>query len=512
MAKRNKRGNQTELAAYRQRRALNKKRVASLSGTFVLMLIFLFVMMQIGRAALALADDSMAETIAVEFGSIDLPVVLSGVIIRDETVYTANAAGRLHFDYDDLVRVRTGTQVASVQDAAAVQQLNANLAEVEAELLRLQEARADISAFSQDARRMNRQIQNMLDNNRGALLSGGFTQVYALRENMERSIAIRNNMLLSENRGSLVEMTEERSFIEQRLGERISTVTVRQSGILSYLVDGFEDVLTFENMHEISPEQTRMTVDFSGITRRRDVVVDDPIFKIVTSNTWYIALYAPAEHITEWQRGDNRTIYIERNGRFLPLEIIVDTMRSTNEETFLLLRATRFVSDFLDMRTVNIRLSANRNEGLKIPSAAIVPATLLRVPHEFVYEQSDGSPFVLRQSAASTEVARVPITITHSDEAFHMIFLSADSTLRIGDVLVGYADAAQQIVLSEVENIMGVFRLTNGFADFIQIDLDDDSHLRTGYALLDPARVRGIRAGDHIITNTRAVTDGQRLE
>lgn len=502
-------GKAAQLSAYRKKRRLANRKVFSISGAFALVMVFIVVIVYIARGFLSVTEKTDVATIAVEYGSIDLPKVIPGIIIREETVYESNAKGTLSFNYDDLTKVKKGAQICTISDDDEVGRLSGELRDVEEEILALQSRREDISGFSQDVKRANRQIQELVDNNRRQLAGGNIAAVYSLKENVERNIAARNNMLLSESRGSVKEMVELKTGYERRLNDNIAQIGTQSSGVLCYTVDGQEKLLSFDRLELITPEQTRMQVDYGGIERKRTVEPGEPVFKVVTSNEWYIGAYVPSEFVFDWKVGQARTVFIEKDEAYHAMDMTVASLVGSEgeKEHYLLLRCVKNMTDFLGLRNVNIKLSDSGHEGLKIPMNTIVDKTLLCIPNEYVYETDKF--MVIRKGAEVDET--VPIAVKDADDEFTYVYQDPNGTVKLGDTLVKNDDRTQTHVLTQVENVRGVFILNNGYADFVKIEADGELPEKGGYVILNASLNKSIRVNDQIIYDARNIVDGQKL-
>ncbi len=499
-----------DLEEYKKKRRLKSKKYASITSVVVLVLVTIGVLVYIVRGAFGVLEDKSVATIAVEYGTIDLPTILNGIIVRDENVYESPATGSVYFNYGDLERVKKGVVICSVQNEEFVQELNTNLQNVSAEIFDMQKKREDISGFSQDVKRTNKQIQENIDNARRRFLSDNMEAIYLLKENVERNIAIRNNMLLSENRGSVQNLVENKNTFQQKLKDGVKNITTNETGILCYSVDGTEKLLSVENLESISPEQTRMTVDYAVIKRKTAVNETDPIFKIIESNTWYIALYAPKELVYDYKEKEQKTIYIENDGAFEPLSMTVYKIIENEKENFILFSTNNNMLDYIDMRGIKIKLTNSGFNGFKIPVAAIVDRTFLKIPVDYVNEE-DSTVIRKLMKNDTFQYETISLNIKSTDDDFVYIYQDLNKGIMLGDTLANPINKEKEIVLSSVENVKGVFVLNNGYADFEPIIITEDLPEKDGYVILNAELNKNIRLNDKIIYDTKTLVDGQKL-
>ena len=499
-----------DLEKFRKRKQRSRA-ATNISLVLTAALVFIFVSVYMVSGLSAMLTTPEIATISPGFGNVAPPTVFQGIIIRDETVYTAGRDGVLEFHANHLERVRPGQTVAAVSDEVYVAEINANIEELDRQILEMQARRGDISAFSADVARINEQLQASIDSHLPRLTAASFYELYNMAEQTRRLLRIRNQMLLTEGRGSVQGMAGEREHAIQRLDSGVMSVSVQRGGLLSYIIDGLEESLTLENMRSLEPEHTRQSVDFSTLHRRREVAAGDDIFKVVNSNTWYIAAYLPFEAVSEWQLGNLRRIYIHQSGdSFREMDTYVEHIRHGESSTFVVLRVTRFLADFMDRRAVSFRLTADMRDSLKIPAHVVTAKDAVRLPVEFVGRADTVNPTVIRRGSEDSPDQSVPLNIYRRNNEF--IYVLTDiNNISADDVLLHPDDASQTHTIDEIVTLHGVFVLNFGFADFEEIHLGEEVIAIDGHIVLDASANRRITPASQIILDTTGLRDGQRL-
>jgi len=501
----------SELDNYRKRKQRNRTGT-NVSLMLAIVLVFVFVATYMASGLGAMMTTPAIATTLPGFGTVTRPPIYNGVIIRDETVYTAGRGGVLEFRANHLERVRAGQFVAVIQDARYAAEINADIHDLDQRILEMQARRGGISAFSADVARMNDQLQTQVNAHLPRITGDNFSELHAMADNTRRTLNLRNQMLLSENRGSVRDMANEREQAEYRLSHNVMSISPHRGGILSHFVDGMEDILNVDNMRALEPEQTRQPVASVNFQRLREVSSGDEIFKVVNSNTWYIALYLPLEQTVDWQLNQMRRIYVEQQGgSFRELDTYVHYINHRDTTTFVILRVTRFLTDFMDMRGVNVRLSNTARESMQIPTSATTTRGAVRIPVEFVNRIDSNAPSIIRASVGDAPDQTIPLNIfRRTGESVYV--LNEAVNFSIGDVILDPNDRDQTYIIHEIVTLRGVFVLNFGFADFVVLNLDDEVDVRGGYITLDVMDNRGITPASRIILDPTGLRDGQRLE
>jgi hypothetical protein len=310
-------------------------------------------------------------------------------------------------------------------------------------------------------------------------------------------------MIVAENVGLRAEPAINHQMLTNELEANRHNIYIGGGGIMSPIVDGFEEDLTFASMYYLNPGETRRNVDFNQIIPRREVEYGDNVFKIINSNRWYIAAYIPNNLIEGWSEGSTQTIYLE--GRPKALTVRVHHINPGFEETFVILRSNEYMADFLDSRSIFFRTTDAIQYGMRIANSAITERSHLAIPLDTVYEGDGGVRYVVR--VIGDDDMEIPVVVVEQDGYFAFVPDNIEF-LTMGSILREREDPSVTQILNEERLITGVFRVNVGIADFIPVTLPEDDAVGGVYSILDPDFNTRLRLYDHIVTNAALVNDG----
>jgi len=472
----------------------------SRSTSFVAGLFFVFILVYLVQNIIIFTTRPEIPVEMVTMGSVDLIELIEGIIIRDETVYTATRDGIVHFNAREFERIQPGSLVASIQNAQAVNSARQSIYQVEEQIMRLQDVRGELSAVDPAVQQINRQIQNMIDSRLGNHIHLNMIEVYALRDSINQNVSIRNQMIITENLDSdlRMELGINHRMLMDTLDENMQAIYINGGGILSPVVDGLENYLDFQNMYWLSREQTQQNIDFDQLIPLREVAYGDDVFKIINSNIWYIAAYIPNDLVEGFNVGSNHTIHVE--GR-KALNTRIHHMERGFQESFVIFRSSAYMIDFLDTRSIFFRTTDTLQHGLRIANSAITLQDHLAIPLSTVHDE-DGR-YVIQY--LGEEYARIPIAVIDQND-YYAFILANHEVLSVGSTLLE-ADGTTRMI-THIQAIKGIFRVNTGIAAFTPINLPEDAAIGGMYSILDPILNPGIRVHDHIVSNATLVEDG----
>ena len=485
-----------------KRPAKKKKKVNSAVGAegFVIAISMIFFVISIGGSIFGfLTKDEVATTVVLQ-GSLDKPMIMNGIIIRNETVYHADLAGEVVFHVPDGERIRRGTIVSSIQNDMSIALVNEQ-EKLQEQILWIQEERSQVSSVSSDVAEINASIGNIFSSNVYKITDSNFSHIYTLQESVLRNLEHRNELLLNENRGTVSPYTSENRQFSNRIGDMTAAIRASSGGVVSYIVDGFEDVFDFENMRYITEEQASMVVEIDPLQRIRQAEIGDSLFKVINSNDWYIASYIPNELIQNFSEGMRTTIYIELGGRYEPILVKVFGLYKGEKESFVIFESTRRMIDFISLRSVNFQTYDSIFTGLKIPEAAIVEKAFLKIPLEYVSYDSSRRMVVTRLVNGSLQQILINTkTLRNVDQREGYVYVMQDfNNLRRGDVIV-HPENGIEYSVEEIVTSRGVYRTNNGVASFTSINTEDMITGSAGYVILNTERnFGGLNVYDRIV-------------
>ena len=477
------------------------KRKSKVGLFFVCVFIFLGVYV-IGYARNNIFGTDVSQ-MRVEMGFLSQPTSFSGLIIRDEVVYSASTGGALVFQVPNHERVRRGSVVAVLQDAATVEAYSLSLAQVEQSAIRLGQNRAGIAANEDEITHRNRHVLNQINSISLGLSAGNIEEVFNLSNNVRQGLRMRNDLNFSDE-PAMMELSAARNQVISGLSDAATQITAASAGVVSVVVDGLEDILTVQNLGNITKDTIDRPNAAPSITNI-EVSAGDRLFRIVRSNNWFIAAFLPGHYTENWGMGSNVVLFVNYGEDLLPLSVQVHSLSSQGSEVYVVFSTNREMMRFIDIRHITFQLERNPRSGYKIPRSAIVEISQFPVPAEFVrLENNVWVVDLLINETARTE----PIWGSWSLDRKSFYITAGAAALRVGDVIVNNGNT---FTLDLVVSATGVFATNVGATQFRQIDMTGLLAENDDYIILDPIRNPNIRPFDRIVSDARAVSDRQLL-
>lgn len=171
---------------------------------------------------------------------------------------------------------------------------------------------------------------------------------------------------LSPKGSYLNQLIEERKNYESQLNSGAEYVTAPMSGIVSYKVDGLEEVLTPENFSSLSKEY----LESLDLKTGKIVATSEESGKVIDNFSCYIATISSSEEAKNATVGQNVKVRLSNNVE-IPAEI-TNIMKEDEEDVVIILKIEKQIEELINYRKISFDLIWWNDSGLKVPNQAIV--------------------------------------------------------------------------------------------------------------------------------------------
>ena len=171
---------------------------------------------------------------------------------------------------------------------------------------------------------------------------------------------------LSPKGSYLNQLIEERKNYESQLNSGSEYVKAPISGIVSYKVDGLEEVLTPNNFSALSKEY----LESLNLQTGKIVPTSEESGKVINNFYCYIATITSSQEAKNAEVGKNVKVRLSNN-----VEVsaqITNIVKENDEETLIILKLEKEIEELINYRKISFDLIWWNDTGLKVPNQAIV--------------------------------------------------------------------------------------------------------------------------------------------
>ena len=396
-----------------------------------------------------------------------------GIILRNETTEYASQSGYINYYVREGKRAAAGTNIYSMDETGEASRLMEENADA-ADLLSDQDVasmKKELSSFGQSYSDLN------------------FDQVYDAKYSLDA-------MVLEYTNFNSVNSDEQ---LAQQLGDHFSQIRTPVSGVISYSIDGYED---------LDPAQVSAAVfDRSGysraITHAGDLIEQGtPVYKVVTDDNW--SLLFPLSETDAADLGGAETLTVRFPGHDLTTSGAFSMIVGTDGESYGKLDFTKYMVQFISDRYLDFQIVMDVAQGLKIPVSSVTSKNFYLVPVTYLTTGGDSDQEGFNKEVYTengTIVEFVPATIYYSTDEYYYIDTDEKEPIHAGDYLVK-PDSADRFQIGQTASLQGVYNINRGYSVFKQIEIlaQNDEF----YTVKKGTRY-GLSVYDHIVLDASAV-------
>ncbi len=341
----------------KQKKKLNNKKVIVISGILLVLLIYLIYVIY-------LLIKQPTNVFTVEEGKLYKEETDIGYVIRNEKV----VRGENYKNGMEQI-ITEGEKAAANENifryySTNEESLKTKIAELDG---KIQEAMAkeDTNIPTSDVKILENQIDQKIENiNKITNMSQLEEEKKQIDELVSKKAKIAGET--SPQGSYLRNLIEERKGYESQLNSGAEYVKAPISGIVSYRVDGLEEVLTPDNFSNLSKEY----LEGLNLSTGKIVATSNEAGKVIDNFYCYIATITSSEEAKQAEVGDKVKVRLSNN-----IETdaeITNIIKEDDGDIILILRLTEQIKELINYRKITFDLIWWNTSGLKVPNQAIV--------------------------------------------------------------------------------------------------------------------------------------------
>ena len=223
----------------------------------------------------------------------------------------------------------------------------------------------ETNAYSSDVKILDGKIQKDVDQ---IYKENDLNKISELKKKIEEEVTKKATITGEQSpAGSYVKkLINERAEYEYRLNSGTENIKTDVAGIVSYKVDGLEDVLTTKDFNNITAE----ALNNLNLKVGQTIQESEESGKIINNFKFYIAVILDKQKVPDLEIGKEVKIRLSTQEE-LPCEIAY-VKDDGNNLTVVIFETNGYSQELIDYRKLSIDIIWWSAEGLKIPNSALV--------------------------------------------------------------------------------------------------------------------------------------------
>lgn len=408
----------------------------------------------------------------VRSGSLSISNVYDGIILREETVVSANSSGYVNYFAREGEHVAKGDLVYAVDQSGRISEI-------------LQDDSSEILLSGNDLGELKTDFVQFAHSYRDE----DFGQTYDFSYDMQGTVLKLSNYNMLNNLQSLGISS----------GSSVNFCYAPGSGIVVYNTDGYENMTPEMITEEMITERDGEKEQFVNNTL---IGGNDPVYKMITSETWYIVIAVENDRVERLREEGYVEVKFLKNQDTSWAK--VNILGTGEENTLVSLEFNNSAITFAKDRYLEIEIILDDDTGLKIPNSAIVEKEFYLIPKEYVTKGGNSAQDGFMRETydengnVSTEFIEAVI-YSESDTDYYV----DTSVLRPGDYIC-MPDSTEKYPVSKVGTLVGVYNINKGFADFKEITV---LYSNDEYSIVKSNTRYGLTEYDYIVLDAESIDE-----
>lgn len=298
----------------------------------------------------------------VESGKISLEESSTGYIIRDEIIISGeNSANGIYQIKADGEKVAKGESVFRYYSNNE-EELNDKIEELDTKIQEALEGQTNL--YTNDIKILESQIEDNLKLIRN---TNDILKIKEYKKNINNAITKKAQIIgeLSPSGSYIKELIKERSSYENELNSGVEYIKAPNSGIVSYRIDGFEDVFSVNDFSNLNKEM----LENLNLKTGQIVAASNEKGKIINNFYSYIVTIVDSEIAKTKEIGDIVNLRLSSSTE---IKGEISYIKEQEDDTIMLVfKITKGVEELINYRKISIDVIWWSDEGLKVANSAI---------------------------------------------------------------------------------------------------------------------------------------------
>lgn len=357
-----------------KRETKNKKKKRKLKVGKVLLTMFILVYIP---SLIYWFYGNTTATDILHLGVIEDSININGLLVRNESLINSPLKGEYIPQVEEGEKVAANSTIATVLDSSSLELLS-EINEINKKILAAQKEKDKTKEiFSGDIIKIEKELGQKVTQIAEVVNENRFSDLKNLKYEIDSLIEKKAEITGDDNLDDVYikSLKDKKNSLTANMNTKLWEETSTHSGIISYIIDGYESILTPDSINQITPEvfenillEETPEIDLSN----RRVEGDKPFAKMINDFQFYIVIcvksntYAKTDLNSIIQQGKRISVRINDINKQMGCNVVF-VSDDFNGKTIIALEADRYINQLTMTRKINIDLIKSSYEGLIVP-------------------------------------------------------------------------------------------------------------------------------------------------
>ncbi|MBE6727679.1 MAG: hypothetical protein E7562_03415 [Ruminococcaceae bacterium] len=335
------------------------------TNTIVRIILVVVVLVFFGHQFYSSVYKPVTTETAVYYEMID-GLNITGTIIRNEYLVTCDTNGVYHYLTEDGSRVASGGVIANIYDNEAASITMSNIDDLTEKIKDMSDLVAYNNQQAADIDLLSNRVNSALDSLVFGCSNGNYSSAAANSDKLLSAIN-RRQYITGENTdfsARLAELNAQLGKLNSSLPAAKGKITATASGYFSSSTDGYETILTTNDLTAITAEFMKKLAPQS--------LPANVVGKIVSDYEWYIAAKMTINDSMKYKVGDKVSVKTAlKTNPILDVSVCQINISDASDSAVVVFSCNQMSSELASMRTGAMTVVNKKYSGLKVAKSAL---------------------------------------------------------------------------------------------------------------------------------------------
>lgn len=359
-------------------------------------LILLFLLLYIPSLIFWVYGKNISTDI-IRIGELEDSLNVDAYIVRDERAINSPLDGISIRVINEGEKIKAGDTIATVLNKSSEKLLD-DLKTLDLRIIKAQKEKSENDDFfSEDVRKLDKEIEEKLMLVIAQGNSNSLSKAKVIKSEIDGLIQKKASITgsLSSSDAYIKSLKKEKSMLQGRVNENTKNIDSNSPGIISYIVDGYEELLNPEKIFDLTPK------DLEGIKIRENnkdmddlsVEYNKPFVKVIKGIDYYTVFVMDKKRAGDFKVDDSLGIRINDIDKVVP-GIVSYKSNEIEGKYVIAVKSDRALSETAALRKINIDLIKKYYDGLRVPVKSLINIDLESKKAQIALVRANRAKFV----------------------------------------------------------------------------------------------------------------------
>jgi putative membrane fusion protein len=307
----------------------------------------------------------------VEKGTLENIIETKGIVVKDEKVYSSTVDGNITFHQEEGAKVNQGLLIEDINSSSNSSEIKAQLSQIEEAINKKTENSSENNGNSDSlvANATTNENNDEIQDIQNSIINKNYENMYETVSNINADKNLENPY----NEYTLTQLSNMKKNLTNSLNTNKVPCYSQRAGILSYKIDGLENVYTFDNIYNMMPNNTVLNeYTITDMKQVSSVKSGDSLYKIIRNFNYYMAVTLSNDFAKLFEEKKYIKVRVVNDGVANDIWGYIEKINYGSDQSTLILYFDDFFNVIYDKRYVDLQLITDLHEGLKIETKSLV--------------------------------------------------------------------------------------------------------------------------------------------